>query len=168
MKLYKKSECTFKKGMIIGPDNETLCLPDAVARQLDALDEVYQMTMYLATQPAFHEPPTIEGFQRKLQRDADRQWKKAKTDTPLVDQAVKESLQFAKELEAIELADSLNLAYEKYADLLDFCADDEFAAHCGDGHINCVSLGNPLLFTTDKVMDVIHLVVKFSKDTSDD
>ena len=168
MKLYKKSECTFKKGMIIGPDNETLCLPDAVARQLDALDEAFQLWRYLAMQPAFHEPPTSEGFKRKLQRDVDRQWKKAKTDTPLVDQAVKESLQFAKELEAIELTDSINLAYEKYADLLDFCADDEFAAHYGAGHINCVSLGNPLLLTTDKVMDTIDLVVKFSKGTTDD
>lgn len=172
MKLYKKSDLKFAHGYLVDEDGNSVALPNKVVKQLDALDIVLQEYLYLDNQPRFQPAPTLRGYERKLNQDADRKWKHMDMPaTPTIDKKAAETMAFLEEVSAKEDVEAVNFALDKYKELLDFCSEDEFFSPSEffmHPPINCVSLGNPLELTAQKVIDIITVICIDGKEFGHD
>lgn len=156
MKLYDKKELTFRKGMLVTKDGDALRIAGAITEQANALETKMQEQMFLNDQPEATPAPTLDGFERK---SIAKKKVRVQCATPLLDEKIKNAEAFMDELDAVENANKIESAANKFIDLIEFAEDDFVLADvCGEPSIfDTPMLGNPLDYDCELIMAAIAL-----------
>lgn len=148
-KMYSKSQLAFINGYVVDDDNNVVCLPDKVAEQLNELEEIFQKAEYLKAQDPATPMPSLDGFKRK----SIRKTIEIEASTPTIDAKVAESMQIRDELRKLNNADTMNKTIGKYQEIFNFVQSDTFVEGDKAVFIDTPTLGNPLNFNVDYLLD---------------
>lgn len=155
MKMYKKSDLTIIDGMLVNGDGD-IVMPDVrVIEQANELETLVQKAEYLSGQPEATPMPSLEGFERKSEKDADVHFH---AKTPELDKKAEEAMAIMDELDDMATVDAANDMVDKFPELLAFVSND-YVVDFGCGGVlvtfDTPTLGSVLKLTKDDVIDAI-------------
>lgn len=159
-KLYKKSDLTFKNGIVVDDDGNVIGLPAQVAVGLEKIEVAIQKAEYLKSQPKAQPIPSLEGFKRKSALKPDI---KIESETPTIDKMVEEAKTLHKEMKLSMGTDKLNGIIEKFPEVFRFTEDDSFVGEEHGTALDLPTLGNPLELTSDQLLQHITEVLDIIK-----
>lgn len=155
MKLVNKADCIWENGILTCGD-EVVGLPSDLFQQLDLLEGIYQMALYLSKQPDANGGPSLEGFEYFDEDLADLPV--YVPETPALDAKVQESLAFLDEVDSINFCKEMNKEISRFSELFKFVKAQKFIP--GNGwKFNLHYIGNPLELTEGRLMDMLEFCV---------
>lgn len=156
MKLYKKSDLTFKNGMLVDGEGNVVAPIPAIAKMANELETCLQKAEYAKGMPEVAEAPAP--FHRKSIGD-ELPVKEFTCETPLMDKRVEDTLALMDEIDTASTCDKINeVMRTRYAELLQWAADDAVVGTEGTLVLfDTPTMGNPLEWTAENVQDFIAL-----------
>ena len=159
-KLIKKSSCKTVDGLLMKGKGKLVSPSMDVIWQFRKLDAMVQRLHYLEDQDAFHEMPSLEGFE-PIDVDAIKavRYKIAKPSTPSMDARIAEAKAFMEETQVMHDTAEANVLVGKFVDLLAFCDSDSFVA-TDMSFENMAVLGDIMKLKAEDVMNYIYRICK--------
>ena len=152
-KMISKAELEYKGGYLVKGDDVIVIDPDIV-NQACMIDSLKQANEFYKKNGGAGVPGAdMEKFRAKS--ETPRPYLEA--NTPLMDKKVEESLGLMKELDSVSTANAANDMLRKVDELIQFALDDYVISIEGQPvKFDLPSLGNPLEFTAQEIIDIIE------------
>lgn len=153
MKMYKKSELTYKDGYLVTKDNDVIGLAPMLVSQLNKLEQQIQKHRYIDKQPKATPAPTLDGFEFDSERDTIH----FKSDTPKLEEKIKNALDLMEEIEQVNTDKCMNRMLDHELNCVvnfvmqDFVIDDDYSPM----QFDCKTIGNPLELTEEKLIELV-------------
>ena len=166
MKLYKKSDLTFKHNMLVTNDNEVVAIDNEIVDLFNVFETNYQKACYMMNQPDPVPERSIDGFNRK------HSGKHAEllVPTPRMDAKVNEALALMDELDNASVLEEANEILRSYQPIVDFIRDDEVLGIDGQFSVHKFDtpmLENPLELTMQDLIQAALIIASVRKDNYD-
>ena len=156
MKLYKKSDLSITKGLIVA-NNGDIILPDPrIVKQINELETLAQQAMYLSKQPEATPMPSLDGFERMSINDSKVKFRAV---TPTMDEKAAEAMAIMDEMDDLVIVNKANELLDNFKELIEF-VDQDFVIDCGD-MLYCIDtpvLGSLLDLTKNDIVNVIATI----------
>lgn len=156
MKLYKKSDLSFKNGMLVDGDGNVVAPIPAIVKMANELETELQKATYVKSLPDVV-PPSAP-FVRKSIGDK-LPVNEFMCETPHMDKRIKDTCAIMDEIDSANTCDKINDAMRtRYAELLQWANDDTVIGT--DGVLvlfDTPTMGDPLEWNAENVQDFIAL-----------
>lgn len=156
MKLYKKSDLSITKGLIVA-NNGDIILPDLhIVKQVNELETMVQQAAYLERQPEATSMPSLDGFERVSINDSKVKFTAV---TPTMDEKAAEAMAIMDEMDDLVTVNKANELLGNFKELIEF-ADHDFVVDCGD-QLYCIDtpmLGSLIDLTKEDIVNAIAAI----------
>lgn len=162
MKIYKKKDLAFKRGVFVVDATGDVVMPSVeVILQANALETAVQEAKYENSLPKMDVSDT-KPFKRKSAFDVEDAFT---AETPTFDKAIEETIAIMDEIDDKEAADKMNDMLKRLDKLLDFVENDDVI--CTEVTVNKFDtpvLGDPLQWTRDDLLTAIVTIHNYETE----
>ena len=167
-KVVKKSKLKFKDGYFFDKKGRLVAIDHEIVYQINKVEEIVQMYLYLKNQPKYQPEPSLEGFEFKSTEGLLH----VETQTPTFDKLYEDALTIMAELDNKAKADAANRFFKEYKELVRWIKSDEIFITVNPGirppRVDTCKLGNPLEFSVEDFTDVVMNIATEGKAKRDE
>lgn len=156
-RLINKKDCTFEDHYIIKGD-EIIPIEYDVHDQLNMLESMYQIALWLSKKPDYNAAPNVDDWHMEFL--IEEELPQSVPNTPALDAKVQETMAFLEDLDTVNFCKNINELIDKFADLIRFARSNRFVEGYHAELFDNKYLGNPLELTEGRIMDVIEFIAK--------
>lgn len=153
MKMYEKNDLTYKNGLLVASDGSVVAIDNAIVDMANELETRIQQADYLKAQPQAVDIPTLNGFERKSEKEITP----FVCETPVMDARTEQSMAIMDEIDSIAMTSRMNEQLKELSDLVVFAKEPTvFSAEQQVPHrFDVPTMGNPLEWDEDKILEFI-------------